>query len=83
MFSEFYDGHNLASNYDRYIILSPFRPCPPLSHCIDISISESATYDSFSAGVITVKDRDSSVCVRVLEGRPPTVTNLTVIWPTR
>ena len=44
-------NHNLASNYDRNIILSPFlSQCSPLSYCVKTSISEFPTYASFGGG---------------------------------
>ena len=42
---------NLASNYDRNIIHSPFSsPSSPLSHCVKTPISELPTYASFGGG---------------------------------
>ena len=42
---------NLASNYDRNIILSLLsRQCSPLSHHVNTSISEFPTYASFGVG---------------------------------
>ena len=42
---------NLASNYERNIILPPLESqYPPPSHCVRITSSEFATYASFSGG---------------------------------
>ena len=44
-------NRNLASNYDKIIIISPFSSqCSPLSHCVKTLISEFPTYASFGGG---------------------------------
>ena len=44
-------NHNLASSYDRKIILSSFlSQCSPLSYCVKTSISEFPTYASLGGG---------------------------------
>ena len=45
------DNRNLALNYDRNIIPSPFlSQCIPLEHCVKTTISEFLTYASFGGG---------------------------------